>query len=106
MFRYAAGEPLAHEDDATVKMAVDFVKGRIDDSIEKYQHSVELGRTGGRPKKNDDEIRRLAAQGLSASEIGELVGRSKETIRKKDAFKMGQAEYMAAKAKGVKELGF
>jgi hypothetical protein len=103
MFRYAAGAERLHEDDPVVKMAVDFVKGRIDDSIEKYEHSVAMGKRGGRPKKDESNIYEMAASGMSAAEIAEVVGRSKETIRKKDAFKMGQAAFYSEKAK---DLGF
>lgn len=106
MFRYAAGVEMVHTNDPIVKMAVDFVKGRIDNSIEKYEESVERGKRGGRPKIDDDEVRELAAQGMSAAQIADAMGRSKETIRKKDAFKEGQKLYMMAKAQEVERLGF
>jgi len=43
---------------------------------------------------------------MSAAQIADAMGRSKETIRKKDAFKEGQKMYMMAKAQEVERLGF
>lgn len=94
MFRYAAGEPLEHENDINVSMAVGFVKGRIDNTTLNYEKSVAQGKMGGRPKASDTVIFDLAAEGLDARAIAEKVNLKYDTIRRKEEYKSGHNEFI------------
>lgn len=103
MFRYAAGEPLEHEDDKNVFTVVNFVKGRIDNTTLNYEKSVAQGKMGGRPKASDAVIFDLAAEGLDARAIAEKVNLKYDTIRRKEEYKSGHNEFIRRQAA---QLGF
>lgn len=79
--RYGTGRELEYENDAIVSALVNFVKGQIDHSKEKYEAKVINGKTHGRTKKVDDyEVWKLAHSGMTALKIAETLGLSKATI--------------------------
>ena len=81
MVRYGVGEEPVYTDDILVTTTVQFVKGAIDKSKNNYQDRINAGLKHGRSKKIDDnEVYRLAQEGLKSQEIADRLGVSKSTI--------------------------
>ena len=79
--RYGVDVDMAHEDEMTISMAVNFTKRAIDDSKAKYKAKIEYGKNHGKAKKtNDKEIYDLAREGLKSAEIAEILGVSKSSV--------------------------
>lgn len=79
--RYGAGLESMHPDDAVTQAFVNFVKGRIDFSKNKYQNKVSAGKMYGKKKKVEDgEILRLAREGKTSAEIAEILEVSKSLV--------------------------
>lgn len=86
--RYGAGLDSMHPDDAVTQAFVNFVKGRIDFSKNKYQNKVNAGKTFGKKKKVEDgEILRLAREGKTSAEIAEILEVSKSLVDHSDEWK-------------------
>jgi predicted transcriptional regulator len=86
--RYGIDEELAHNDDITVSMAVNFTKRAIDESKAKYQLKVENGKINGRSKKiNDNDIYELARAGKKSAEIAVELGISKSAVDHSEGWK-------------------
>lgn len=86
--RYGTDLGLKHPDDALTQSFVNILKSRIDFSKNKYEKKVQAGKSAGRKKKvDDDEILRLALEGMKSAEIAEKLGVSKSTIDHSDGWK-------------------
>lgn len=86
--RYGTDLGLKHPDDALTQSFVNILKSRIDFSKNKYEKKVQAGKSAGRKKKVDDnEILRLALEGMKSAEIAEKLGVSKSTIDHSDGWK-------------------
>ena len=86
--RYGTDLGLKHPDDALTQSFVNILKSRIDFSKNKYEKTVQAGKSAGRKKKvDDDEILRLALGGMKSAEIAEKLGVSKSTIDHSDGWK-------------------
>ena len=86
--RYGINEEMAHGEDVTVSMAVNFTKGAIDVSKAKYQLKVENGKNNGRGKKIDDaKIYELAAGGMKSADIAAELGISKSAVDHSEGWK-------------------
>ena len=86
--RYGTDLGLKHLDDALTQSFVNILKSRIDFSKNKYEKKVQAGKSAGRKKKvDDDEILRLALEGMKSAEIAEKLGVSKSTIDHSDGWK-------------------
>lgn len=80
--RYGAGRELKHADDKVIFAMVNFCKGGIDYSKDKYAEKVENGKkNGGKNKKYTDQIIYEASQGEnSSSVVAEKLGCSTSTV--------------------------
>lgn len=86
--RYGVEEDMAHIDDITVSMAVNFTKRAIDTSKARYREKIEFGKSYGRGKKtNDKEIYELARSGKKSNEIAEMLGISKSSVDHSEGWK-------------------
>ena len=87
--RYGTEMEMQYEDDAIVQMAVNFVKGAIDYSKDKYAERVDAAKKGGRKKILDEEkIAEMARDGKSSSQIAEILGCFKSAIDHFSAWKI------------------
>lgn len=79
--RYGAGLESMHPQDAVTQAFVNFVKGRIDFSKNKYQNKVNAGKAFGKKKKVEEgEILRLAHEGKTSAQIAEILDVSKSLV--------------------------
>lgn len=86
--RYGCGEELWFEDDPAVSSILNCIKGSIDYSKGQYEKKVEMSQNAGRTKKvSDDEICRLAKEGMSSAAIAQQLGVSKSTIDHSDGWR-------------------
>lgn len=93
--RYGVEEEMAHRDDMTIAMAVNFTKRAIDDSKAKYQAKIEFGKTNGRAKKADDKrIHELARTGMKSNEIAATLGISKSSVDHSEGWKQRKGEFI------------
>lgn len=91
--RYGVDTEMAHGDDITVMMAVNFTKRAIDESKAKYQAKIEFGKTHGRGKKIDNQqIYDLAREGRKSNEIAAILGISKSSVDHSDGWKNRKVE--------------
>lgn len=88
MIRYGSRRETLYDDDPLVFSLVNMVKGRIDDSINKYEMKVEMSKTAGRKKMlNDKRVFELAKEGKTAQQIADELGVSKSSIDKCEGWK-------------------
>ena len=93
--RYGVEEEMAHTDDVTIAMAVNFTKRAIDTSKEKYQAKIEFGKTYGKSKKADDKrIYELAKAGMKSNEIAATLGISKSSVDHSEGWKQRKGEFI------------
>lgn len=92
--RYGVGNELAHEEEPTIQMAVNFTKKAIDISKAKYKAKVDFGKAHGKAKKIDDkEIYELAREGMKSAEIAEILGISKSSVDHSDGWRQRKKEF-------------
>lgn len=93
--RYGVEEEMAHSEDVTIAMAVNFTKRAIDDSKAKYQAKIEFGKNVGRAKKADDKrIYELAKSGMKSNEIAATLGISKSSVDHSEGWKQRKGEFI------------
>lgn len=86
--RYGVGIDSQHSSDAVVGAFVNMLKSRIDYSKDKYQQKVEMSKTAGRKKKIDDEqIYELAQQGMSSTDIANVLNISSSSVNHSQGWK-------------------
>jgi DNA invertase Pin-like site-specific DNA recombinase len=83
-------EGVEHKD---AKLALNFIIPQIDNMIKAYDEKVERGSKGGRPKKiDDDEVYKLALQGMKGPTIAKELGCGKSSIYDNAGWKRAQKE--------------
>lgn len=88
MVNYGTEREMEFKEDPMVSMAVNFVKGAIDNSKMNYMAKVEAGQNCGRGKKvNDQKIYELAVEGNSSAEIANILGISKSAVDHSEGWK-------------------
>lgn len=89
MIRYGIDEDMAHAEDPVVSMAVNFVKGAIDNAKMNYAAKVEAGKINGikNKKVNNLAILELAREGKKSTEIAEILGISKSAVDHSEGWK-------------------
>lgn len=93
MVRYGSRRETAYDGDPLVLSLVNMVKGRIDDSINKYEQKLEMSKAAGRKKQLDDKrVYELAHAGKTAQQIAEELGVSKSSIDKNEGWKNRKME--------------
>lgn len=93
--RYGVEEELAHEEELTVAMAVNFTKRAIDDAKTKYQARVDFGKNYGKGKKGyDKQIYDLARTGMRSGEIADTLGISKSSVDHSDGWRMRKGDFI------------
>lgn len=86
--RYGTGFSPEHADDLMITAVVNFTRGDIDSTKDKYALRVEGGKNSGRKKQlNDEEVYKLARDGKSASDIASITGLSYSSITKSVGWK-------------------
>lgn len=92
--RYGVDVEMAHEDEMTISMAVNFTKRAIDVSKEKYQARIDFGKNVGKSKKdNDRRIYELAQNGYKSGEIANILGISKSSVDHSEGWRLRKGEF-------------
>lgn len=92
--RYGVEAEMAHEDDVTIAMVVNFTKRAIDDSKAKYQARIEFGKKNGKAKKADDrQIYELAKSGMKSAEIAATLGISKSSVDHSEGWRCRKGDF-------------
>ena len=97
---YGAKKEINEEEFGIVAKSIfsGMIKERIDKAQENYQHSIETGRKGGRPKTiNDDEIYDMLVAGWKQKDIAAKFKVSEAAISKSE----GKMRYKRDKDEGI-----
>lgn len=87
--RYGTEREPEHTDDPIVQMAVNFLRGGIDFSKNKYAEKVQGGKNSSRKKYSEDRIYEIAREhpDWNSAKMAEFMGCSKSTIDHSEGWK-------------------
>lgn len=86
--RYGTEMELQHMDDPVVQAFVNILRGRIDASKDAYKQKVEMSKGAGRKKKaGNEEIYKLAREGMTSTEIAKTLQISKSSVDHSEGWK-------------------